>query len=171
MLDFDITHEIARSQLDRVLSFFPRVEGKASFLFAINVGMLAVAFTNLDYVDVSTWFIMVPLVAALICSAFAIFNVGTVVRPDLYGGKDSVIYFGSIANMGEKEFVDKFKACDTEEAVNEILKQVHRNSEILKEKFVSVSRSLFWTTISTVPWSVYLIISSVYHSKIVEVTP
>jgi hypothetical protein len=30
----------AEKQLDRVLGFFPRVEAKASFLFALDVGLL-----------------------------------------------------------------------------------------------------------------------------------
>jgi hypothetical protein len=38
--DFDI--EGAAKQLDRILGFFPRVESKASFLFALNSALLPI---------------------------------------------------------------------------------------------------------------------------------
>ena len=161
--------ENAQSQLDRVLSFFSRVEGKASFLFATNIGMLAIAFTNLTYADLKTWFIVGPLALSLFCAASAIFHVGSVVKPNLQGGKSSTIYFASIAQMSDSQYASEFMSQTDRELEEQILKQVHRNSEILKDKFESVAKSLFWTTISTLPWALYLIISSAQHSEIAKV--
>jgi hypothetical protein len=46
--------ELAPKQLERVLSFFARVEAKASFIFAINsalLGALALHVERSDFVD------------------------------------------------------------------------------------------------------------------------
>ena len=161
--------ERAENQLNLVLSFFSRVETKSSFLFAVNIGMLAIAFTNLTYGDITTWYIVLPLFGSLVCASSAIFYVGSVVKPDLTGGKSSTVYFASISQMSESEFVDKFSKQSDQDLEIELLRQAHRNSEILKEKFEAVGKSLFWTTISTVPWAMFLIVSSVQNSSIARV--
>ena len=46
------------TQLDRILSFFGRVESKSSFLLGTNIGVVAIALYNLDYRDISTWYVM-----------------------------------------------------------------------------------------------------------------
>ena len=45
----------ALGQLDRVQAMFPRVEGKASFLFALDVAMLAVVAVNLKLTASMGW--------------------------------------------------------------------------------------------------------------------
>jgi hypothetical protein len=50
----------AERQLDRVLSFFPRVDAKASFLFALDTGLLALLALNLRQDDFRVWFLVVP---------------------------------------------------------------------------------------------------------------
>lgn len=159
----------AQAQLDRVLAFFPRMEAKASFLFATNIAMLAIALSNLNYNDILTWYVVLPLVVALFCAASAIFHVGAVVRPNLSGGRSSLVYFGSVCNFPEHEYVAQFSALSETDLESELLRQAHRNSEILWEKFSAVSKAMFWTTISVLPWSIFLLISSVHNSQMVKV--
>ena len=47
----DWLFDTASVQLDRVLGFFPRVESKASALFAVDTGMLALLALNLRMGD------------------------------------------------------------------------------------------------------------------------
>jgi hypothetical protein len=45
-------------QLDRILGFFPRVEAKASFLFAVDTGMLGFAVLNMRKEDFEHWYVL-----------------------------------------------------------------------------------------------------------------
>jgi hypothetical protein len=58
----------AEQQLDRVMGFFPRVDSKASALFAINSTMLGVLAARLDRTDFDTWYIV-------LCAALAAIRV------------------------------------------------------------------------------------------------
>ena len=58
--------DTSETQLDRVLSFFPRVEAKASFLFALNTGMLALLALNLRLDDFLIWFLVIPAISFIL---------------------------------------------------------------------------------------------------------
>jgi hypothetical protein len=45
-------------QLDRILGFFPRVEAKASFVFAVDTGMLGFAVLNMRKEDFEHWYFL-----------------------------------------------------------------------------------------------------------------
>jgi len=56
--------QTATSQLDRILGFFPRAEGKAAFLFAFNTAVLAFMAINVHRGDIALWYIAIPGIAA-----------------------------------------------------------------------------------------------------------
>jgi hypothetical protein len=59
-------HSLALAQLDRIQAQYPRLDGKASFLFAIDVTLLATIALNLPLGTMDAW------LSALAILAFAL---------------------------------------------------------------------------------------------------
>jgi hypothetical protein len=156
----------ARDQLDLVMGFFARVDGKASVLLAINTGMLAVLASNSPPVR------NMSLTSGL-AAAFAILLIGgslwflyRVAFPVLSGGQQSLIFFREIANRTEARFVDDFIAQDDTARLKDLLGQVWRNSAVLKSKFDSVRAAFILMAIAIIPWVTALSIFSSQNSAI-----
>jgi Family of unknown function (DUF5706) len=160
--------ELVERQLDRVLLFFGRVESKTSFLLATNASLLAVMLLNLDYSDISKWYIATPLVLALILNSDSLFHVYRATHPSLEGGAGSYVYFAEISARPEQVFVEGFLAQDIEEYKKDLLRQVWRNSQILSQKFSDVKRASSSLIFSLLPWVIFLMASSVQHSRVIQ---
>ncbi len=96
----------ARDQLTLVLSFFARVDAKASAILAINTGMLAVLASNAPPVVTMSVFsdILAGITVAMI--AGSLWFLYRVAFPALDGGHQSLIYFREIARRTESGFID-----------------------------------------------------------------
>ena len=128
------TKDVAEKQLDRVLSFFPRVEAKASFLFALNTGMLALLVLNLRLDDFLVWFLVIPAVGFILIVAASLYFIYRSGFPSLKGGASSLIYFREIAKRTEAKFIDEFVAQNDDAHTRDLLGQVWRNSEISEDE-------------------------------------
>ena len=122
--------DTSETQLDRVLSFFPRVEAKASFLFALNTGMLALLALNLRLDDFLIWFLVIPAISFILLIGASLFFLYRSSFPSLKGGTSSLIYFREIAKRTEAKFIDEFVAENEDAHTRDLLGQVWRNSEI-----------------------------------------
>ncbi len=160
-MDDSTSADEANQQLDRVLGFFPRVESKASALFAMNTGVLAVAALNFQPSDISVWFLALPAALGLGLTVASIFYVYRITFPDLAGGQGSLIYFREIAANTEANYIKRFRERNESEHLNDILGQVWRNSEILKLKFDAMKMAFTLLVFSLVPWAIFLVASSV----------
>src|SRR5271155_3587899 len=101
-MEDDSLFELAPKQMDRVLSFFSRVEAKASFVFAINsalLGTLAVHVERSDFVD---WHRYVSLFLAGVGIAISYYYVYRCSFPNLSGGHQSLVYFKEIGRLREQ---------------------------------------------------------------------
>lgn len=161
--------EVAERQLDRVLQFASRIENKVSVLLASNLGIVAVMLMNLDYKDISTWYIVLPLVAALIMIAESIFHLYKATYPELTGGTDSLIYFFEIAKRTELNYQKDFSGLSNVDLHSDLLGQIWRNSQIMSQKFQSARIAFLWTICSIAPWVTFLVASSVAHNRIISV--
>jgi hypothetical protein len=158
------TKDIAEKQLDRVLSFFPRVEAKASFLFALNTGMLALLALNLRLDDFLVWFLVLPAVGFILIVASLYFIYRSSV-PSLKGGASSLIYFREIAKRTEAKFIDEFIAQNDDAHTRDLLGQVWRNSEILKMKYDAMKVAFILSAIALIPWIVFLALAAIAHAS------
>lgn len=162
-MDDDRLIEVAPKQLDRVLSFFARVEAKASFLFAINsafLGILAVHVERSDFNDCPRY---VSLALAAVGLATSFYYVYRCSFPNLTGGHRSLIYFKEIAKLREQDYIKSFKSMPDNDYVDDVLSQAWRNSEILAEKFRAIKIAFIVTGVTLLPWSVYLALASISH--------
>ena len=150
----------SRDQLNRVLAFFPRVDAKMSVVLAVDTGMLAFLAAKIpSLTSLLPWEIAVALLpVALICGSLWHLYKGAF--PSLEGGALSLIYFREIAKRTEAKFIDEFIKQSEEEYLKDMLGQVWRNSEILKEKFDHLKYAFILLALAILPWVVALIIFS-----------
>ncbi|MGA2214171.1 MAG: Pycsar system effector family protein [Bryobacteraceae bacterium] len=153
----------ARDQLTLILSFFSRVDAKASALLAIDTGMLAVLATNAPPIAAIT-----PLsgvlagvtVAVLAASLWFLYRVAF---PALDGGHESLIYFREIAKRTESNFIDAFSAQEEVPRVKDLLGQVWRNSCILTQKSDALKRAFILMALAIIPWAIAVALFSSQH--------
>ena len=157
--------EIAGAHLDRTLDFFARVDAKASILFGINVGIITLLLFNLDPKDLSTWYAAVPLVATFLLIIWSTANLLLASYPSLKGGASSLFYFGSVGARTEQDYVRSFKQASDDDLLSDLLGQVWRNSQILKEKYERVTSAFRQTAYAVVPWAWFLIASAMLHGR------
>lgn len=148
--------DFALGQFDRLQSFFPRVEGKASFLFAVNIGMAGVLAVNVPIERAFTCY-TIPAWACLALIAFSTYRLFGTFFPSLNGAAHKgVIYFGDIATLGSDDFIDRMKNYTDAQLEHDALCQVWRNSEILKIKYDRVRYAFQATGLALPLWLLYL---------------
>ena len=158
-----ITKETAEKQLDRIMGFFPRVDAKGSFLFALNTGMLAFLFLNLRPTDLNAWFLALPAGVAIVTLAASLINLYRSAYPSLKGGAELLIYFREIAKRTEAKYIDAFTK-QTDAYVRDVMGQVWRNSEILTIKYDAVKLAFILTAFTIIPWSIFLSAAAAVHA-------
>ena len=156
----------ATEQLDRVLGFFDRAESKASFLFAVDTGLLALIALNLRLDDFNVWYVVLLGASATLLIGASLVCLFHSTVPNLKGGGDSLIYFREISKKTEAKFIDDFLALNKEDFTRDVLGQVWRNSEILNAKFNSVRYAFIWTALALFPWTAFIGAVSILHSKL-----
>jgi hypothetical protein len=162
-MDKDILFELAPKQLDRVLSFFSRVEAKASFIFAINSALLGILAVHVERSDFNDWLRYSSLGLAALGLAASYYYVYRCSFPNLSGGHLSLIYFKEISRLREQGYIHQFREISQDAYIDDILAQTWRNSAILTEKFRTIKIAFIGTGLSLLPWTVYLAMSSVSH--------
>lgn len=153
----------ARDQLTLILSFFSRVDAKASALLAINTGMLAILASNAPPISTMSVFsyVLSGTTAALI--AASLWFLYRVAFPALDGGHESLIYFREIARRTESSFIDVFTGQDEIPRVKDLLGQVWRNSCILTAKFDALKRAFILMALAILPWGTAVALFSSQH--------
>ena len=166
----DIKELISNSSthLDRVLAFFPRVETKATALFAVNIAMLGVVAVNIKFVDL----FIIPIIALAVVTAILLcvstWFVYLAFFPDFDGDEStSVLYFRAVKKMSKENFFRHMKAMSPEQYVDDFLDQIWRNSAILTRKFSYIKKAFIFTALSLPFWFVFLLFATVFHSQVV----
>lgn len=159
--------DIASSQLDRVLGFFPRAETKISALFAVDVAMLALLGVNATASDLGIWYLALLYFAAASALGLSIWFLYTASFPQLKGGDSSLVYFREIAKRTEANYLKEMRETEIDAYADDILGQVWRNSEILTAKFHGVKWAFICTAIAVPAWFLALVIASAQHAQLV----
>lgn len=154
--------EVAAAQLDRVLAFFPRADAKGSVLLAVDTGMLAFLASNSPPSASFDWWILITLLPALLLG-ISLWHLYRGAFPSLKGGHDSLIYFREVSKRTESGFIEEFIAQPDEAYLKDVLSQVWRNSEILKEKFDHISSAFNWMAFAILPWLGSLVLLAIHY--------
>jgi hypothetical protein len=149
--------DLARDQLNRVLGFFPRVDAKISVLLSVEIAMLAILASKAPLKELR-WNSL-PAVVAILGLAFVALSLIFLYQasfPRLVGGQQSLLYFRGIVRRKEADFIDEFSTQSEEAYINDILSQIWRNSEILKQKYDYLKYSFIALICALPPWLIAL---------------
>ena len=147
----------ARDQLNRTLTFFPRVDSKASVVLGVDTGFAAVLATRaFPYANLRWEWIPLGLTLFLLGTSF--WHLYREAFPALDGGHDSLLYFREIAKRTETKYIDAWKDFTDEEYLNDLLGQIWRNSAILTQKFHHMKWAFYSLALAIVPWIISLVV-------------
>jgi hypothetical protein len=172
---FTMTHmtsdkrlDLAKEQLTRTLSFFPRLDSKMSVVLAIDTSMLAFLATRAPALTGMNWCSGAAAVIAILLLATSLWYLYRGGAPDLKGGHRSLIYFREIAVRTESHYIDDFLQIDDLTYMKDLLGQTWRNSEILATKFNHLEIALRLLAAAIVPWLLALMLFARQASSIMK---
>lgn len=151
-----IDSKVASDQLNRILTFFPRVDSRASMLFASNSAILGVLAARVKVEHLQNWHVYIPASLALVALAYSFANLYMCAFPNTKGGNGSNVFFGSIAQKTESTYVDAMRGLDESEWMRDLSAQIWRNSEILCLKYKYLKHSMSSTIFCLVPWAIFI---------------
>lgn len=147
--------EAAEKTLDRHLDWVGRSDTKFSVVLGVDTGMLGFLATSFPAGPVSVSAIVFAAVSVVLLAASLVFVYrGT--YPRTQGPEGSLIYFRSIAGKDLNDFKERFRACVADDHLDDVLEQVHRNSEILAIKFVELQRAYRCLLLAVPSWATTL---------------
>lgn len=155
--------EFAKSHLDLILGFFPRVETQMGLLLGLGVGMVGYLGSKLP--PQSQWQTMPPwTVVALTITAITLLAVFLALYraafPSLTGGYKSLVYFREIAGRTESVFVTEYNSVKDEALLADLAGQIWRNAEILKAKYDRVKFAFQAFAVALPAWAVSIALLS-----------
>ena len=145
----------AEHNLDRLLDWIGRYDNRAALLFTLDtamVGILALSLsssTGFGYSPILLGFFILTVGISILGTAFTIF-------PRLKGPTDSLLYFGSIAKLEKKNYIELFKTRTPTVYLDDLLAQCHINAKILDRKFKVFRISLTISMVAVIFWSLSL---------------
>jgi hypothetical protein len=154
----ELLSSAARDQLNLVLSFFGRVDARASVLFAVDTGMTGYLAGRMPPIkSVPVWQFCFPALAIGLI-AFSLTHLYAIAFPNLEGGDRSLVFFVEVAKRTEAKFIDEFMEQSEVDHAKDLLGQAWRNAQILTAKFRNLKRAFIFMAISLVPWTISLAI-------------
>ena len=122
--------DVLKYNISRFDHYFASINFKSSFLILANITILGFLISNSNHVSKFS-LIIVSLISVLTVT-FVLFAIKPFLKT--YKGKDSIIYFGDIANQ-EDDFDNKIDNLTLELYINDLRKQNIILAQGLKYKF------------------------------------
>lgn len=153
--------QFAIGQLDRLMGFFPRIDSKATALFAFDVALLTLLGLNFPFKNPPVLVICLGL-AVLLLSMTSLICLYSAFFPHLKStATASTLFFGDIANISASTYLQRVTNQTKDDLLADVIGQIHRNSEILSAKFKAVMLATVFTGIAVLPWLGLVLILSV----------
>jgi len=150
--------EVSRDNLSRILSIFPRVDALSSVVLAIDISLLAVLAANTPSLQIINRFQIITAGVFILIVGVSLYHLYKCSFPRLECEEKSLIYFREIAELEQLEFAKEFFGQTEKEYLHDLIKQIWRNSEILKQKFQHLKNAFRFLVFSLVPWVISLLI-------------
>lgn len=152
----------AEENLQRKLDWVGRHDSKIVFVTGILIamlGLLASATSKIEEWNCFLYSVFGLTGLLLFASLFFIYKSQ---YPKTFSSNTSLNFFGTIADMKFDEFKRKTKQATDEDYLDDLLCQIHINSQVLKLKFRFLKISLILLGISVIPWLICLYLSHEY---------
>ena len=143
------------ANLTRQLGWIAAADSKGSFAFAINTAMLGL-LAAVSPKSSAAWAVA-PAVFASFAVAFGLASLlflSFASFPRTKGPRNSLIYFGGIAQRDAGQFAQAVSSLSPEAYSADLSAQCHRNAEIANRKFTWVQRALLSLYLSVFPWGI-----------------
>lgn len=150
----------AQYRLNSVVEWVPRIDNRLTMLLGINTALTATALIVAPEIHRwSGWTIAVLAVTAVFLGV-SFTNVYLATFPRLKGPKDSLTYFQSIQGMDLEEYRSATGLETESEYLRDLVEQIHRNAQIVAEKFRNLKWAFRFTLLSVIPWIATLLFLS-----------
>ena len=149
----------AETCLDRQISWVSAADGKTSSVFAFCTLMLG---TIAALAPEPQGWSCIAVTVSLLAASFLIISLlflAVATFPKTSGPTGSLVFFKGISDRKPSDFIATFNEVSTEEFLNDLLNQCHRNAEIASAKYSWVKRAMVMMYCSVPPWiaSIYLL--------------
>jgi hypothetical protein len=152
----------AEENLQRKLDWVGRHDSKIVFVTGIIIAMLGLLASACSKIDTWTFLLYLIFGVTALTLFVSLFFIYKSQYPKTFSTNNSLNYFGTIADMKFDEFKRRTKQATDEDYLEDLLCQIHTNSQILKLKFRFLKVSLILLGISVIPWMVCLYLSHEY---------
>ncbi|MBN9483129.1 MAG: hypothetical protein BGO70_01075 [Bacteroidetes bacterium 43-93] len=160
--DLDKRIDRAEKNLQRKLEWISRVDTRVSFIAGVAIAMLGVLANAFSRIICWEWYHYAVFYSAAAFLFVSLFYLYKSQNPKILAPNESLIFFGTIAKMKFDDFKSKFSNTSPEDYFDDLLHQVHINSEILCEKFYYLKSSITWIIIAVIPWLIALYFAGLY---------
>ncbi|MCT7605293.1 Pycsar system effector family protein [Aliarcobacter butzleri] len=144
--------DVLKYNISRFDHYFASINFKSSFLILANITILGFLISNSNHVS------KFSLIIVSLISVLTVTFVLLAIKPFLktYKGKDSIIYFGDIANQ-EDDFDNKIDNLTLELYINDLRKQNIILAQGLKYKFDMLNIATIFFIINLIVYVLILI--------------
>lgn len=152
----------AEANLQRKLDWVGRHDNRVVIITGIVIAMLGILSSACA--SITSW----------TCFKYAIFFVtgGLLLTslillyysqfPKISSPNSSLIFFKTIAKLTFSDFKNQSHARTKQEYLDDLLFQIHRNSQILEKKFSNLRLAMLFLGLSLVPWLIAIYTSQLY---------
>lgn len=152
----------AETNLQRKLEWVGRHDSKIVFVTGIIIAMLGILASVSSKIDNWTFWLYLVFGVVALMLFISLFFVYKSQYPKTYSSNTSLNYFGTIAEMKFDEFKRRTKQATDDEYLDDLLCQIHINSQVLKLKFRFLKISLILLGSSVIPWLICVYFSHEY---------
>lgn len=152
----------AETNLQRKLEWVGRHDSKIVFVAGVIItmlGLLASACSKIDNWNVWLYIVFGVTGLMLFISLYFVYKSQ---YPKTFSSNTSLNYFGTIADLKFDEFKRRTLQTTDDEYLDDLLCQIHINSQVLKLKFRYLKVSLILMGVSVFPWLICLYFSHEY---------
>lgn len=159
-----LSQKIAHAELNlqRKLEWVGKFDARIAFTTSVAIAMLGVLVSASAAIKAWEWFHYICFCTGLLLLLVALFFVYLSQYPKTTAINTSLIYFGTISNMKADEFKKRMNDETEGQYLEDLLSQIHKNSQILDTKFSYLKVILILILISVIPWLMTIYFSKMY---------
>jgi hypothetical protein len=153
------TIRVLETNLERLLGWISAADARFNTVLAIDTALLGViAAITPPYAGWTIPSAIFSTIAALLLGASVLF-LAFAMYPRTSGPRGSLVYFGGIAALEADEYLRRVRGSETNNYLEDLAVQCHRNAEIADKKFRWIKRAMTALLLSLLPWAlaVYLL--------------
>jgi hypothetical protein len=147
---------VAEANLDRLLDWVSRIDAKSAVVLGGNTAMLGVLATLAPAPHLWTKQTVILGAISTVCPFASLICVYLANYPQTKKPSTSLNFFGGIAKHTLAEYQKAFTELSSRDYLNDLLEQIHRNSEIVIGKFRALKWAYRALLIGVIPWALCL---------------